>query len=88
MLFSSAGLLSYLTAHYQKICPPEPDEHAGAIYSLDERGKFVYLTLAQHRKVVGSQAFFIAWWFCAGVVEVRNGWLRRAKRRNIQAHPE
>ena len=86
MLFSSAGLLFWLTASYQKTCPATPNEQAGAIYPLDERGRFAYLTLAQHRNVVAAEACFITLWICTGIVEIRNGWLRRARKRSAPVH--
>jgi hypothetical protein len=75
--------LFWLTTSYQKICPTAPDEQAGAIYPLDEHGRFVYLTLAQHRNVVAAEAYLIALAFCAaclGVVEMRRRWLRQKER--------
>ena len=53
---------------------------------LDERGRFAYLTLAQHRNVVAAEACFITLWICTGIVEIRNGWLRRARKRSAPVH--
>jgi len=88
LLLSSLASLTWLTGSYQKICPPMPNEQVGAIYPLDERGRFVYLTVAQHRNMVAAQALFIALWLCTVVVEVRNGWQRRANKRRTAVTPE
>jgi hypothetical protein len=88
MLFSSLGLFFWLTANYQRMCPTTPNEQAGAIYPLDEHGRFVYLTSSQHRNVAAAEAYFIVSWFCAGAVEIRNGWLRRARKRRPPVYPE
>jgi hypothetical protein len=80
LLFSSLGLFFWATTHYQETCPTTPDEQSGAVYPLDEHGRFVYLTLSEHRTVVAAQTFYIAMWLCAGAVEIRHGWLRRKER--------
>jgi len=80
LFFSSLGLFFWVTTHYQKTCPTTPDEQTGAVYPLDEHGRFVYLTLPEHRTVVASETFYIAMWLCAGVVEIRHLWLRRKER--------
>jgi hypothetical protein len=88
MLFSSFGLLFWLTMRYQRMCPTTPDELTGAIYPLDEHGRFVYLTLAQHRNVAAAQTFLVAMLLCAGVVEIRNRWLRSANKPTAAAETE
>ena len=88
MLFSSLGLFFWLTTNYQKRCPTTPNEQAGAIYPLDEHGRFVYLTLAQHRKVAAAEAWGITLGICCGTVEIRDRWLRYAKKRGSPVRPE
>jgi hypothetical protein len=88
MLFSSLGLLFWVTTRYQRICPTTPNEQVGAIYPLDEHGRFVYLTSGQHRNVAAVEAYLIVSWLCAAVVETRNVLLRRAKKLSAPVHPD
>jgi hypothetical protein len=70
-------LLPRLTYHYEKICPSEPDERAGAIYPLNEHGSIVYLTLDQHWKILAGQIYLIGSVFCFLAVGV---WANRKRR--------
>jgi hypothetical protein len=57
LILPDITLLPWLSAHYQKICPTTPDEQAGIIYPLNQHGSIVYLTLAQHRKILAGDAY-------------------------------
>jgi len=50
-------VLPSLVDHYGKICPTKPDEQAGFIYSLNDHGTALYLTLSQHREIVALEIY-------------------------------
>jgi hypothetical protein len=56
--------LWWLTYHYGKICPLEPDAQAGAVYRLNLHGTTVYLTLAQEHMMFAGQAYLIGSLLC------------------------
>jgi hypothetical protein len=84
LLFSSFGVLFWLTQNYQKACPTAPDEQAGAVYPLDEHGRIVYLTLAEHQKLVVDERCLFALCLCVGAIEVRDMLRRRARRNSMR----
>lgn len=55
LLFCSLGILFWLNSRYYNKCPTTRNERVGAIYPLDNNGRFVYLTLAQHRSLLLSR---------------------------------
>src|SRR5271168_1868573 len=59
MWLSSLGLFFWLTRYYFGICPTEPDNQIGVIYPLNEHGRVVYLSLAQHRNLQEATALWI-----------------------------
>ena len=88
MAFCSLGLLFWLTTNYQNTRPTTPNELVGAVYPLDEHGRFVYLTAAEHQKIIASQACCYALLACYIAVEIRYRRQRRAKDQNAPIHPE
>jgi hypothetical protein len=56
--------LGWLTYHYGKICPLEPDEHAGAVYALNLHGTVVYITSAQQHMMLAGQVYLIGSLLC------------------------
>ena len=70
LLLSSALLLQGLTDHYEKTCPPGPDEQAGVNYSLDEHVSVVYLTLAQYRKILAVRTYFFGSALCVVILVI------------------
>jgi len=63
-------LLFWLTDHYAKTCPAEPDEQAGATYRLNDHGSVVYLTMSQRRNMLAGQAFLVVSILCFVALEV------------------
>jgi hypothetical protein len=64
MLYLSAVPAFWLDMHYQHTCPTTPNEQSGAVYPLDDHGRVVYLTLAEHRKFEAALTYFIGMWLC------------------------
>ncbi len=85
MILSSFGPAILLSRHYERICPRVPDERIGAIYSLDERGRIVYLTLEQHRVMLATDVYFGVSWILAVGVSV---WMRPQPRMKGVSSPK
>ena len=84
LILPPAPILFWLTDHYAKMCPLEPDEQVGAVYRLNDHGSIVYLTLAQHRKMVAGQAYLVGAILCFVAVEI---WSSRQSRANKVSGP-
>jgi hypothetical protein len=74
--------LLWLTYHYGKICPLEPDDQAGAIYRLNLHGTAVYLTLAQQHMMILGQAYLIGSLLCFVALVIWTERMPRSKKIN------
>ena len=79
MALSAIGLVTWLTRTYQNTCPTEPNEQAGAVFPLDDHGRIVYLTLAEHKRVIAGETCFITLWISVLVVEIMHRRQLRAR---------
>ena len=78
----SGGILFWMNGHYFNTCPKAPDIASGHIFPLDNRGTFVYLTLAEHNKITASIDVFggaIACSICAELFRLIWKELRRTR---------
>jgi hypothetical protein len=66
----------WLTHHYQRLCPTQLDQDSGKIYPLNEHGRVVYLTLAEHHKIQAATLVFAVVWICGFAIGLREIYAR------------
>jgi hypothetical protein len=79
LILTAVGTFMWLSNHYQEICPTVMNQQDGNIYSLNEHGRIVYLTLEEHLKLQAAETYFTGAVLCFFALMAWEFWKRHAE---------